>query len=206
MSNHDHRHDNHEAGSPSRASAPRAPGKRTLTGALPASRRALRDQPRPLADMFAGSDADIADTRPTISMAIDHGPDLSDRQVAVAQRRNPRWIARLQLSAQSLSTAAVDSAAFAFDVAALQSKLGIRVDGIAGPKTAAAVGAVATNQHATPPANPLPPADDGIADTRSTIDAAPFAADDPFGMHLLDDGLRVGVPGAPPSRDGDVRW
>ena len=183
MSTYDHRSTaGHDV--PSAPSPGRAPGKRTLTQALPRS-RPLADQRRTVADFFAGSGADIGDTRETIDAQADHGPELTDQQIATAKRRNPHWIGRLKVSPQIVSNATADSAAFAFDVAAAQAAQGLKVDGIFGPKTATAVGAVAMRERAAPRPSASAAVDDGIADTRATIDADPFGGEDPFAMHLI---------------------
>jgi hypothetical protein len=190
------------------AEGARAPGKRTLTQSLPARPSSPLDQRREVVNFDAGVGGGVdglPDTRATIDATIDHGPDLTDQQLARAKRKNPRWVRRLKVSAQILSTAPVESALFAFDVAAKQATRGLVVDGIAGPKTVAAIaGEVSAARSAkggrhAPAAStmePRPVADmddaleDGFYDQRATVDVPSagsdrFASDDPFGMHLL---------------------
>lgn len=146
-----------------------APGKRSLTQSLPPVQRSLRDEQRAVADFDHGVEDGFYDERAT----VEGRPTqvlLTDQQLRTAQRRNPHWIRKLRLSAQIFSTADIESAAFALDVAdKQQAHGGLRVDGIAGPKTAAAVAG-------------------DVAEARSTADAGRFAGDDPFGMHLVDEG------------------
>ena len=184
MSTYDYRR-TAEPGGHGVRSAGRAPGKRTLTQTLSPSLSSLADQRRAVNDFFAGSDADIADTRETIERPVEHGPELTDRQIATAKRRNPRWITKLRVSPQIVSNASVDSAAFAFDVAVAQAAQGLEVDGILGPKTAAAVGMTVMSERAATPPSAAVPTDDGIADTRATINSNRFAGEDPFAMHLI---------------------
>jgi hypothetical protein len=188
----------------------RAPGKRTLTQSLPPRVPSLRDQQREVVNFDAGVGTGIAgmsDTRSTIEAKLDHGPDLTDQQLARAQRKNPRWVRRLRVSAHILSTAPVDSALFAFDVAEKQATRGLVVDGIAGPKTVEAIAGEVTAARSAPARRrarsgstmeprPVVDMDDAIEedfyDERATVDVAEggtadrFATDDPFGMHLLD--------------------
>lgn len=150
-----------------------APGKRTLTqGLLPTSHSLLSEQ-RAVVDADEGVGDDYYDPRETVEarVTVDR---LTDRQVARARRKNPGWIKRLKVSAQIFSTAEPDSGAFALDVADHQMALGLAVDGIAGPATVRAMAAKVTQAR-----GPKPPTDDERpSDPR-------FAADDPFGMHLL---------------------
>lgn len=145
-----------------------APGKRSLTQSMPPVQRSLRDEQRPVVDFDAGACDDIYDQRATVDAAPTREL-LTDRQIRTARRRNPHWISKLGLSAQVFSSAEVDSSAFALDVAAKQAAHGLKVDGIAGPQTAAQVAGQ-------------------VAAERSTADAGRFDGDDPFALHLLDEG------------------
>lgn len=147
-----------------------APGKRTLTQSLPRA-GSLRNEQRAVIDFDDAAGDEFYDERATIEAELT-GTRLTDRQIARARRRNPRWIERLKVSAQILSTASPDSAAFAFDVADRQAVLDLDVDGIAGPRTVQAVAALVTARRTRSEGAPRP--------TES-----PFAADDPFGMHLI---------------------
>ncbi len=177
-----------------------APGKRSLTQSLPPRASSLRDEQREVADFDDGIDDGFYDARAT----VESKPTellLTDQQLRKARRRNPMWVERLRVSAQIFSTAAPDSDAFALDVAEKQAAQGLTVDGIAGPNTVAAVAAEATAKRSArePTGNgePREVADFDQAvgsdfyDQRATVEVGGgdatnrFAADDPFGMHLL---------------------
>lgn len=170
-----------------------APGKRTLTQSLPSVQRSLRDEQRAVVDFDDAAGDDLYDERATVYARVTDVP-LSDRQIRRARRKNPTWIARLKVSAQIFSNAEVDSSAFAVDVAAHQAKHGLAIDGIAGPKTVAAVAAAVTASRAGGAKARTAAADgqrevrdfdagvdDGFYDTRATVEQH----EDPFGLHLL---------------------
>ena len=179
-----------------------SPGKRTLTQSLPPRQSARHDERRAVADFDAGVGDDFYDQRAT----VDAAPTttlLDDRRLRRARRRNPHWVQKLNVSAQVLSTAAVDTNAFALDVAEKQLARGLEVDGVAGPRTVAAIAVEAASMPARSKPHPdgggevreVADFDAGVGDDfydeRATVDAHPvpaperFADDDPFGMHLL---------------------
>jgi hypothetical protein len=153
------------AGTSPTAPAGIAPGKRSLTQGLMPVQRSLRDEQRAVADFDQGVGDDFYDQRATVEAAPSREL-LTDRQIRTARRRNPHWIAKLGLSVQLFSNAEVDSSAFALDVAEKQAAAGLKIDGIAGPETAAQVAGT-------------------VAADRSTADAGRYGGDDPFGLHLV---------------------
>jgi hypothetical protein len=171
-----------------------APGKRTLTQSIMPVQRSLRDQQRAVIDFDDAAGDDVYDTRATIDARVSELP-LSDRQLRRARRKNPVWIERLKVSAHIFGTGEVDSSAFALDVAAHQQRLGLAVDGIAGPKTVAAVTGEVTAARSGGKRAGAGMAgggqrevhdfdagiDDSFYDTRATVEPH----DDPFGLHLL---------------------
>lgn len=187
--------------SPQPAAVGIAPGKRSLTQSLPPKAPSLRDEQRAVADFDDGVDDGFYDARATV-VAEPTKVLLTERQLRKARRRNPRWVKQLRVSAQIFSSAEPATDAFALDVAEKQQAIGLEVDGIAGPKTVAAVAARTSAQRSAPrPARGTggtrevvdfdQGVGDGFYDQRATVDARPgdtgdrFAADDPFGMHLL---------------------
>lgn len=194
MSDHDYRL--HATLSSSDSAAPHgiAVGKRTLTQGLVPVQRSLRDEQRAVVDFDDAAGDDVYDERATVEARPTELP-LTDRQIRRARRKNPGWIARLKVSAQIFSTAEVDSSAFALDVAAKQAAHGLAVDGIAGPRTVAAVARRASDARSGgtkvaargDDATPRAVADfdagagDDFYDSRATVDGH----DDPFGLHLI---------------------
>lgn len=84
-------------------------------------------------DIDAPAADSIQEDRATISGSAG---GLSPRQLAKAQQRNQHWAGRLGFSPSDFgSSASVESAAFANDVARFQTEHGLAADGIAGPKT-----------------------------------------------------------------------
>ena len=170
-----------------------APGKRTLTQALPAS-RSLPGEHRAVVDFDDAAGDDVYDARATVEARTTEIP-LTDRQLRRARRKNPEWIRKLKVSALIFGNAEVDGSAFALDVAAKQVEHGLAVDGIAGPRTVAAVArqvsdarsgrsdGAARGDASTPRAvvDLDAGAGDGFYDARATIEPH----DDPFGLHLL---------------------
>ncbi len=173
-----------------------SPGKRTLTQSLVPVQRSLRDEQRAVVDFDSAAGDDFYDERATVEARPTEIP-LTDRQIRRARRKNPEWIRRLKVSALIFSNAEVDSSAFALDVAAKQAEHGaLRVDGIAGPRTVAAIarqvsaarsgrrGAAAGPRDAD---EPRAVADfdagvaDGFYDSRATVEPH----EDPFALHLL---------------------
>ncbi|MBE7453853.1 MAG: hypothetical protein HS111_34785 [Kofleriaceae bacterium] len=190
----------HDAASASTSSNPvGAPGKRTLTQSLVPMQRSLRDQQRAVVDFDDAAGDDVYDSRATVDARVTETP-LTERQLRRARRKNPAWIERLKVSAQIFGTAEVESSAFALDVAAHQQRLGLAVDGIAGPKTVAAVAAEVTavraggkrergNAHGNGQreVHDFDAAiGDGFYDARATVEPVE-PHDDPFGLHLLGD-------------------
>ncbi len=190
--------------SPEPASGRLAPGKRSLTQSLPPKAPSLRDEQRDVVDFDDGVDDGFYDERATVE-AEPTKLLLTDRQLRKARRRNPRWVRQLRVSAQIFSSGEPATNVFAFDVADKQLAKGLDVDGIAGPKTVAAVAAETSARRSAPrPApgdgEPREVVDfdqgvgDGFYDERATVDARTpdardrFADDDPFGMHLLGHG------------------
>ncbi len=186
---------------PEPASGRLAPGKRSLTQSLPPKAPSLRDEQRDVVDFDDGVDDGFYDERATVETEPTNLP-LTDGQLRKARRRNPRWVKHLRVSAQIFSSAEPTTNAFALDVAEKQLAKGLDVDGIAGPKTVAAVAAETSARRSAPrPARgdgerrEVVDFDqgvgDGFYDERATVDAhsgdagGRFAADDPFGMHLL---------------------
>ena len=146
----------------------RAPGKRTLTQGLPP--RSLRGQERDVTTFDVAGE--YRESRATIDRP--HRGPLTDAQLAQARRRNPRWQRQLGFDPRRFSLAALDSEAFAEDVARAQAKAGLSVDGIVGPRTAARL---------APRAMPADPGG-GYREDRATIAGPPAAAlDDPFALH-----------------------
>jgi hypothetical protein len=182
-----HNHPDHLQDSlPTTGDAARAPGKRTLTAGIPT----LRGRERDVASFDASSE--LREDRATID-----GPPpgrLTERQIRKARRRNPHWQQRLGFSTATFGGGDIASAEFAENVGERQASLGVGVDGIAGPKTIAAVTA-ATPDADEDNADEGADADGGAA--RDPLDAKMDAlfdaagsgrdqpADDPFGMHLL---------------------
>lgn len=180
------------------------PGKRSLTQSLAPKAPSLRDQQRAVVDFDAAAGDDFYDQRATVDAPASTVP-LTDRQIRKAQRKNPRWVAKTKVSAQIFSNADVDSAAFALDVAEKQAANGLVVDGIAGPKTVAAIAGQVAAARSVPPrgahrasaeaAGPRDVVDfddgtgDDFYDSRATVEhdstSERFAHDDPFGMHLI---------------------
>jgi hypothetical protein len=176
-----------------------APGKRSLTQSLPPKAPSLRDDRRAVVDFDDGVEDHFYDSRAT----VDVEPTqllLNNRQLRKARRRNPRWVRQLRVSAQIFSTADPSSDAFALDVAEKQLARRLVVDGIAGPKTVAAVAAETSARRSTRrperdsgERRELVDFDEGVGqgfyDERATVarsdQADRFADDDPFGMHLL---------------------
>jgi hypothetical protein len=193
MSRYEHRGDHADhSDTARRATSSIAPGKRTLAQSLPPVQRSLIDQRRSVVNFDDAAGDGIADTRATIERPTAHGPQLTERQIDRAKRKNPRWVERQGVAPSVFSTEPVDSAAFAHDVAEKQAAAGDAVDGIAGPKTVAAVtgsdprrpraaGRPAAVTGAIASFDPI----DDVSDTRSTIDADPFAGEDPFAMHQI---------------------
>lgn len=168
-----------------------APGKRTLTQSITPVQRSLREQQRAVVDLDDGAGDDFYDARATVDARVTDVP-LTDRQIRRARRKNPRWIAQLKVSAHIFSNAEIDSSAFALDVAGHQQRLGLTVDGIAGPKTIAAVAAEVSAARSGGKRRPDPGAHrdardfdanvgDDFYDARATVEPH----DDPFGLHLL---------------------
>lgn len=154
-----------------------------------------------MADFDAGVGDDFYDQRATVD-AVPTTTLLDDRRLRRARRRNPHWVQKLNVSSQVLSTADVDTNAFALDVAEKQLARGLEVDGVAGPRTVAAIAGEAASMPSRSRPRPggggevreVADFDAGVGDDfydeRATVDAhlpAPerFADDDPFGMHLL---------------------
>ena len=138
-----------------------APGKRTLT-------ESLRGRERDVVSFDVSSE--YREDRATID-----GPPagrLTDRQIRKARRRNPHWQQRLGFSTAQFGGGDIASAELAESVAERQAALGVAVDGIAGPRTIAALTATS------------PSPDDAAADADDLAAAEPI--DDPFAMHLLD--------------------
>ncbi len=180
-----------------------APGKRSLTQSMPPVQRSLQEQQRQVTSFDAGVEDHFYDERATVE-ARPSRDLLSDRQVRLATRKNPMWVRRLKVSAQIFSTAPVESSAFAMDVAEKQATAGLDVDGIAGPKTVAAIAGEVAAARSTPGRRGARAAggdehrevvdfDAGVGDEfydeRATVEPARepsrFADDDPFGMHLI---------------------
>ena len=171
-----------------------APGKRTLTQSITPVQRSLRDPQRAVIDFDDAAGDDVYDSRATIDARVTELP-LTDRQLRRARRKNPVWIERLKVSAHIFGTSEIDSSAFALDVAAHQQRLGLAVDGIAGPKTVTAVAAEVTAARVGGKRGRADTASggqrevhdfdagigDGFYDTRATVEPH----DDPFGLHLL---------------------
>jgi hypothetical protein len=191
MSEHDQLR--HATSIPDTSTTPHGPsaGKRTLTQSLAPVQRSLRGEQRAVVDFDDAVSDDVYDERATVEARLTEIP-LTDRQIRRARRKNPGWITRLKVSAQIISTAEVDSSAFALDVAAKQAAHGLVVDGIAGPRTVAAVARAVTSartgRHA--PGGDGGPREvasldagvgDDYHDSRATVE--PY--DDPFGLHLL---------------------
>ncbi len=101
-------------------------------------------------DMDAPKEASIREERATIEdqhgeAASAAGP-LPPAKAAHAARKNRRWATRLRLTPAAFATSAdMATPAFAQAVATFQSAHGLTVNGIAGPKTAAAVHAESGN-------------------------------------------------------------
>lgn len=169
-----------------------APGKRTRTEGL---------QVRDFADRVfdqAHSGEDFYEARATVEplSTPDTRPKLSGRKLVRAMRKNPRWMALYPEAPKFLSEFRPDTDEFALDVAAKQREKGLEIDGIAGPRTLAALlgpipkrtrppGAPASRsggrrRGSAPSAEPAPRASSGGAGDR-------FAGDDPFATHLLED-------------------
>ena len=169
-----------------------APGKRTLTQSIAPVQRSLRDQQRAVVDFDDGAGDDFYDARATVDARVTEVP-LTDRQIRRARRKNPRWIAQLKVSAHILSNAEVDSSAFALDVAGHQQRIGLAIDGIAGPKTVAAVAAkVSAARSGGGKRRPDPGAHRDVHDFDANVGGEFYDAratvephDDPFGLHLL---------------------
>lgn len=168
-----------------------SPGKRTLTQSLAPVQRSLRDEQRAVVGFDDATGDDYYEARATVE-ARPSADRLTDRQIRRARRKNPEWVARLKVSAQIFSTADVDSSAFALDVAGKQAEHRLAIDGIAGPKTVAAVaGAVAAarsgRRSGAVDRRPREVVDfdaavgDDLYDARATVEPH----DDPFGLHLL---------------------
>lgn len=140
-----------------------APGKRTRTQSIPTLRGRERDVALFDAAGEYREDRATVDGPPTTSR-------LSDRQLRKARQRNPYWQDRLGFSTATFGGGDIASGELADDVADRQGQLGLAVDGIAGPKTVAAM----TSGSA-------PGGEPDAGDDRS----ADASVDDPFGMHLV---------------------
>lgn len=160
-----------------------APGKRTLTQRLPGSLG------QAMARQFDGS-MEYMESR----LTIEAPPQLDPHQLRRARRKNPRYQRELGFDPAAWSAAPIDSDEFAAEVAALQARAGLRVDGIVGPETAASRSA-----ERQPPAPPGAPPATGprpavefdptgdYMESRATVDGpAETPGDDPFGLHLID--------------------
>lgn len=164
----DHDHPTSHRGAPA---AGIAPGKQTLT-------QSLRGQERDVASFDASGE--YRETRATIQGTPTTSP-LTDRQLQKARRRNPYWQQRLGFRPASFGGGDVASGELADNVAARQAELGLTVDGIAGPKTVAAVeGGTAKEGGATKEGGAG--GDTVVTDIDADGDGA---VDDPFGMHLF---------------------
>lgn len=175
--------------SPTAASG--APGKRTLTQSIAPVQRSLRDQQRAVVDFDDAAGDDFYDARATVDARVTDVP-LTDRQIRRARRKNPRWIAQLKVSAHIFSNADIDSSAFALDVAGHQQRIGLAVDGIAGPKTVAAVAAEVSAARSGGKRRPDAGAHRDVHDFDANVGGDFYDAratvephDDPFGLHLL---------------------
>ena len=173
-----------------------APGKQTLT-------QSLRGRERAVASFDTGSE--LREDRATIDGPPTISP-LTDRQLRKARRRNPHWQERLGFAPTLFGGGDIASGELADNVAARQAALGLAVDGIAGPKTIAAVTAAAPPAAAGPapraapapgarnPASAAPaagaaPADDGRDhDLDHLFEAAGATPDDDAGAAPADDG------------------
>ncbi|MBE7448608.1 MAG: hypothetical protein HS111_06910 [Kofleriaceae bacterium] len=203
MSEHDHLRRTTSLPAPSVTPHGTSAGKRTLTQSLLPVQRSLRDEQRAVVDFDGAAGDDFYDQRATVEGRPTDIP-LTDRQIRRARRKNPDWIRRLKVSALIFSNAEVDSSAFALELAAKQAAHGtLRVDGIAGPRTVAAVarqvsdarsGRAGGATHASGVAHHDPntpravvdfdaAAGDSFYDSRATVEPH----DDPFGLHLLGD-------------------
>ena len=171
-----------------------SPGKRTLTQSLTPVQRSLRDEQRTVVDFDDAAGDGVYDERATVEARMTEVP-LTDRQIRRARRKNPEWIRKLKVSALIFGNAEVDSSAFALDVATKQAEHGLAVDGIAGPRTVAAVARQVSDARTgraggaarRDPNVPRAVAEfdagvgDGFYDARATVEPH----DDPFGLHLL---------------------
>ena len=150
-----------------------APGKQTLT-------RSLRGQEREVASFDASGE--YREARATIQGPATTSP-LTDRQLQKARRRNPYWQQRLGFRPASFGGGDVASGELADNVAARQAELGLAVDGIAGPKTVAAVEGGGTKAKAGAEGTEGGAGGDTVM---TDIDGdGDGAVDDPFGMHLF---------------------
>lgn len=142
-----------------------APGKRTLTQGLQKKPTTLKDEQREVVDFDTRTSEDgFYDARGTVDAKLT--VNLSAHQLSTAKRKNLKWSKKLAFDTSALSSADPGSAEFALDVATKQQALGgLKVDGIAGPKTVEAI--------------------TGIAQGMVDADEDRFAQDDPFGMHLI---------------------
>jgi hypothetical protein len=131
-----------------KAGAGVAPGRRARTDDLRRRERELTGLDRPQEESLQEIRATLevgGDQLGDQTLEIDFGRGgasgmLGDAARARAARRNPRQQRRLGFDPSAFSPFAVDSEAFAVDVAALQQEHGITVDGIVGPQTCAAMG------------------------------------------------------------------
>ena len=123
----------------------RTPGKATATQRLaareptasvsdeaPVQRRAA--DPTSLERPAAES---IEESRATLTLDADL---LDERQRRHAARRNPRLQRRLGFDPSTFSSEPLDSDEFALEVARLQRREGLRVDGVCGPRTCEVAG------------------------------------------------------------------
>ena len=124
MSRYEHRGALGDSEPVRRGTSSTPPGKRTLTQSLPPVQRSLLDQQRAVVHFDDAASDGISDTRATIERPIAHAPELTERQIDRAKRKNPRWIERQGVAPSVFSTAPVDSAAFAHDVAEKQAAAG----------------------------------------------------------------------------------
>ena len=125
-----------------------AAGDQRQAARAPRSANTARSQPRPLSqqsrwdilppreDSLWEERATLESTAPGLEAELAESGGLDRRQVARAQRNNPRWATRLGFRpAQFGTSAGVDTAEFANAVAGFQADHDLTVDGIAGPNT-----------------------------------------------------------------------
>jgi hypothetical protein len=123
----------------------------------------------------------IHDERATLTLDSEL---LSEGERRRAARRNPRLQQRLGWEATAFSTEPIDSDEFALEVARLQEREGLRVDGICGPRTCDAAGVPLRKRSHGPREAPAADATNAAFEAARGARIAEGAADRAWGRAL----------------------